>query len=62
VWGGMHIPSVGVSILLVSLIAHWIHGHPAWLAVGFTATATYLLMIGLQFWIATHRPRVSASD
>jgi hypothetical protein len=62
VWGGMHIPSVGVSILLVSLIAHWIHGDPAWLAVGFTATATYLLMIGLQFWIATHRPTVPADD
>lgn len=55
VWGGMHIPSVGVSILLVSLLAHWVHGHPGWLAVGFTATGSYLLMIGLQFWVATHR-------
>lgn len=55
VWGGMHIPSVGVSILLVSLIAHWVHGNLAWLLVGFTATVTYLLLIGIQFWFATHR-------
>ena len=55
VWGGLHLPSVGSSILLVSVVTQVAHGHPAWLLVGFTATSTYLLVIGLQFWLATHR-------
>lgn len=58
VWGGMHIPSVGLSILLVTVLAHTVQGHPAWIACGFTATATYLLVIGCQFWFATHRAHV----
>jgi hypothetical protein len=55
VWGGMHLPSVGVSILLVSLLVHLIHGHWAWPLAGFTSTTTYLLTIGVQFWLATQR-------
>jgi hypothetical protein len=58
VWGGMHLPSVGSSILLVTLLVHLIHGHVAWFACGFAATATYLLTIGVQFWFATHRTDV----
>lgn len=55
VWGGMHLPSVGASILACSLLAHFIHGHLVWPLVGFTATTTYLLVIALQFAFATHR-------
>jgi hypothetical protein len=58
VWGGLHLPSVGSSILLVWVVTQVAHGHPAWLLVGFTATSTYLLVIGLQFWLATHRGHV----
>jgi hypothetical protein len=58
VWGGMHIPSVGLSIALVTLLTHVIHGHLLWPLVGFAATATYLLVIGAQFWFATRRTRV----
>ena len=31
-----------------------VHGHAVWPLVGFRATSTYLLVIGLQFWLATH--------
>jgi len=56
-WGGLHLPSVGSSILLVTLVAHLVSGHVVWPLVGFIATATYLLVIGVQFWLATHRER-----
>jgi hypothetical protein len=55
VWGGMHLPSVGLSILLVTTINALLDGPMVWLLVGFTATASYLLVIGLQFWLAVHR-------
>ncbi len=55
VWGGMHLPSVGLSILLVVSINAMLNGPVVWPLVGFTATTCYLLVIGLQFWVATHR-------
>jgi hypothetical protein len=58
VWGGMHLPSVGLSILLIWGISELVHGPLVWPIVGFTATTTYLLVIGLQFWFATHRGHV----
>lgn len=61
VWGGMHVPSVGCSILLVSLLTHLLHGHWLWPATGFTATTTYLLVIGVQFSMATHRGAASTA-
>lgn len=60
VWGGMHFPSVGLSIGLTTALTVMIHGPLLWLLVGFTATAMYLLVIGGQFWFATHRSRASA--
>jgi hypothetical protein len=62
VWGGLHLPSVGLSIGLVTLLTHVLHGGPLWPLVGFTATATYLLVIGAQFWLATHRAHVPGPD
>lgn len=58
VWGGVHLPSVGSSTLLVALITQILHGVPVWPVVGFAATTTYLLVIGVQFWLATHRGHV----
>lgn len=55
VWGGMHLPSVGLSILLVASLNAVLDGPVVWPLVGFTATTCYLLVIGLQFWLATHR-------
>jgi hypothetical protein len=61
VWGGMHLPSVGSSIALVTIITSSVHGHFVWPVVGFTATTTYLLVIGVQFWFATRRGHVAES-
>jgi hypothetical protein len=58
VWGGMHLPSVGASILLVTPLSGVVHGRLLWALVGFTATATYLLVIGGQFRLATRRAHV----
>jgi hypothetical protein len=61
-WGGVHLPSVGTSILLVWLTTGVVHGPAVWPLVGFTATATYLLVIGFQFWMATHHAQVVDLD
>jgi hypothetical protein len=55
VWGGVHLPSVGTSIGLGCLANHLLSGSVVWPAVGFIGTGTYLLTIGVQFWLATHR-------
>jgi len=55
VWGGMHLPSAGSGIALVTIITSSVHGYFVWPVVGFTATTTYLLVIGVQFWFATRR-------
>jgi hypothetical protein len=59
VWGGMHLPSVGISILLATGVTTIVHGPPAGPLVGFAATTTYLLVVGGQFWLATHRGHVA---
>lgn len=53
IWGGWHLPSVGASILLVSLVTKVVHGHAVWPLAGFVATATYLFVIAIQFVVAT---------
>lgn len=55
VWGGIHVPSVGISIGLVTALAAVVPGRWLWPVVGFASTATFLLVIGGQFWLATHR-------
>lgn len=55
VWGGVHLPSVGLSIGMVTAITEFVSGRLVWPLVGFASTATYLLVIGVQFWLATHR-------
>jgi hypothetical protein len=58
-WGGFHIPSVGLAIAGSSLVAALVPGVLAWPLVGFVATATYLLVIALQFTVADSRGRRS---
>lgn len=53
VWAGVHLPSVGLSVLACSLIAHLTGGHYVWPIVGFTATTMYLLLLAAQFWLTT---------
>lgn len=55
VWGAMHLPSVGLSVLVSSAIAAITPAMAAWPLVGFAATACYLLVLSGQFWLATHR-------
>jgi hypothetical protein len=55
VWGGMHLFSVGSSIGIVTGLTRLVHGGVMWVLVGFAATATYLSLVGAQFWLATRR-------
>lgn len=55
-WGAFHLPVVGAAIGLATLIAHFVENAVvAWLMVGFFATATYLLVIALQYLLAERR-------
>jgi hypothetical protein len=54
VWGAMHLPTVGLSVLACSLIAQTARRHLAWPLVGFTATAIYLFVLsGRSGWPPT---------
>ncbi|MEV6236639.1 hypothetical protein [Lentzea sp. NPDC051838] len=57
VWGGLHLPSVGVSMVLVTVLTSVVHGHLAWPLVGGTATVAYLLVLAAQFRVAGHSGR-----
>jgi hypothetical protein len=56
-WGGFHLPSVGLAILGSSIVAELVHAPPVWLLVGFSATSIYLLTIAAQFTLADSRAR-----
>lgn len=61
-WGGFHLPSVGLAIAGTSLVAALVHGVLAWPLVGFLATCIYLIVIAGQFTIADERGREPKSD
>ena len=52
VWGGLHLPSVGVSMALVTVLTSEVHGHLVWPLVGGSATVAYLLVLAGQFRVA----------
>ncbi len=55
-WGAFHLPVVAASLGIATLLAHAVHDAVlAWLSVGFAATATYLLVIALQYMLAERR-------
>lgn len=56
-WGALHLPSVGLTLLAVSSITGQVHGPAVWALVGFVATSSYLLLTGAQFWFASRRSR-----
>jgi hypothetical protein len=62
VWGGLHLPSVGLSILGVSILNQVVRGWAIWPLVGFVSTAMYLLVIGAQFLMSNHRAHAPASS
>jgi len=55
-WAGLHLFTVGVCVLAVYAVTALIPGWPQWPAVGFVATAGYLLVIGAQFRLASRFP------
>ena len=55
-WGAFHLPVVAASLGIATLLANFVHNAIlAWLFVGFAATATYLLVIALQYMLAERR-------
>lgn len=53
VWGGMHVPALGSSVLVCSGVVHVLRGHLIWLSVGFAATTTYLAVLAGQYWFTS---------
>jgi hypothetical protein len=51
-WGGFHIPSVGLAIAGSSLVGALFDGAVTWPLVGFFSTSIYLLAIAAQFTLA----------
>ncbi len=56
-WGGFHLPSVGLAIACSSLVAAVVDGALTWLFVGLVATSVYLLVIAAQFTLADSKRR-----
>ena len=56
-WGGFHLPSVGLAIACSSLVAAVVDGPLTWLLVGLVATSVYLLVIAAQFTLADSKRR-----
>jgi hypothetical protein len=54
-WGGFHLPSVGLAIAAAALVAALVKDALAWPLVGFFATCVYLLVIAIQFTLAEPR-------
>jgi len=51
-WGGFHLPSVGLAIAASTLVVALVHGVLVWPLVGLLVTCIYLLVIAAQFTIA----------
>jgi hypothetical protein len=56
-WGGFHLPSVGLAIAGSSLVAAIVSGAVVWFLVGLSATSIYLLVIAAQFTAADSKRR-----
>jgi hypothetical protein len=54
-WGGFHLPSVGLAIGVAAAVAALVHGALAWPLVGFLVTCVYLVVLAVQFAIADSR-------
>ncbi|HVW40235.1 MAG TPA: hypothetical protein VHC18_02690 [Amycolatopsis sp.] len=52
VWAALHLLSAGVCVLLVYGVTLVVRAWFRWPLVGFTATAAYLLILGVQFRLA----------
>ena len=59
--GYLHLPAVLASILLANILCKLVSGPSIWLAVGFAATTTYLLVGALQIDLAARGRRRHAA-
>lgn len=48
IWGALHLPSAGLSLLLASWASARLSGSAVWLITGFVGTATYLIVTAAQ--------------
>lgn len=51
-WGGFHLPSVGLAIAGAALVSELVHNSLAWFLVGLVVTSIYLTVIAAQFSFA----------
>lgn len=51
-WGGFHLPSIGLAVGGAALVAELIKSSLAWPVDGFVVTSIYLSVIAAQFTIA----------
>lgn len=51
VWGGLHIPALGITILTCAGLVEVLRGRVMWLSIGFAVTTTYLLVLSGQYWL-----------
>ncbi len=61
-WGGFHLPSVGLAIAGAALVSELVHNSLAWFLVGFVITTIYLTVIAAQFSIAESSLPASGGD
>ena len=55
-WGGFHLVSVGLAIGAAALVTTVVKDPVVWMIVGLAATVVYLVVIALQFTLATLTP------
>ncbi|BBL79688.1 hypothetical protein RxyAA322_15420 [Rubrobacter xylanophilus] len=56
-WGNMHFLSIGAAMLGAYLVSHAIGGELSWFVTGLVATATYLLVSGVESAVAEEPER-----
>ena len=61
-WGGFHLPSVGLAIAGAAVVSALVQSSLAWPLVGFVITAIYLSVIAAQFTIADSTRQASGED
>lgn len=54
-WGNFHIPAVGITVAVATLIGYLVSNGLAWFLCPFLATSTYLITLGLEFAIAEEK-------
>lgn len=54
-WGNFHIPAVGLTVAVATLIGYLVSNGIAWFLCPFLATSMYLITLGLEFAVAENK-------